>query len=280
MISICIKVNNNTILNYLHDVISNSNNNEIFCKKHSFKLYDNIIVHYIGNNSDYFYDFVGDILTNVIFIFFEQDLIKKIISSNYFYFNKNDRKVILDEYKLIVSDQFENHLSKLKILISDKFKKFFLENKSVILNGFINFRLKEYFYFLETLVSKSVEQFVVDREYIQFVELLRNYVRSKTSNSSIVHLIYINSEGILLSENGNVLELEDFNSSIYLSDISFSKNDYVLNTLIGILPSKIMLHLVSKEDQFIDTVHRIFEEKVELCNGCELCKAYKLLNLH
>ena len=111
------------------------------------------------------------------------------------------------------------------------------------------------------------------------VELLNDYVVSKLPNNITLNLIYINSEGILLTDNGEYVKLEEFNSE-YLSDITFSKNDYILNTLVGLLPSKIIIHLVSPRDQFIKTVELIFEEKVEICEGCELCNAYNLLKLH
>ena len=68
-------------------------------------------------------------------------------------------------------------------------------------------------------------------------------------------------------------------SSDYMSDISFSSNDYALNTLIGKLPQTIHLHLISPKDEFINTLELIFGEKIKICDGCEICNAYKLLNL-
>ena len=117
-----------------------------------------------------------------------------------------------------------------------------------------------------------------DKEYIEFVNLLKGYVDSKVPNNKVVNLVYVNSEAILLSSDGNLIELDLFDSK-YLSDITFCNNDYVLNTLVGILPSKIILHLVSAKDVFIKTVELIFGDKVSVCPGCELCTAYKMLNL-
>jgi len=52
-----------------------------------------------------------------------------------------------------------------------------------------------------------------------------------------------------------------------LSDISFSNNDYILNTLLSILPSKIIIHLQNNYiDEFINTLALIFENKVEIKN--------------
>ena len=54
----------------------------------------------------------------------------------------------------------------------------------------------------------------------------------------------------------------EFNTK-YLSDISFSSNDYVLNALLTILPNKIFVHLGNySPDEFINTLMLIFEDKI------------------
>ncbi len=65
----------------------------------------------------------------------------------------------------------------------------------------------------------------------------------------------------------------------YLSDISFSSNDYCLNTLLNLLPSKLHIHLVDNfEDEFITTLKLIFENRVYICNDCDICRVYRLTN--
>ena len=274
MISICIKHNDEKVLKYLTKKLAQSNFDEICFSKHSFKIYDNIIIHYKGKKIDEFYKFLGNVLTNIIIKFFEPVLIKKLINLNYFYFDNSDKRVVFEEYKLIRKNNKIN-----KELISVPLTDFLKNNKSIVLTGFIYFRLTDYVNILNTLISESVNQYIVDKEYLEFVGLLKSYVHSKAPESSVVNLIYINSEGILLSDDGKIIDLESFDSD-YLSDISFSKNDYVLNTLVGILPEEIVLHLISPRDQFIKTIELIFENRVKVCRSCELCKAYKMLDLN
>lgn len=66
----------------------------------------------------------------------------------------------------------------------------------------------------------------------------------------------------------------------YLSDVSFSNNDYILNTLLNLLPQKIYLHLVSPFNNldFINTLQLIFEDRIELCHDCNICNLYKHIN--
>ena len=196
---------------------------------------------------------------------------------NYCYFDYDDKNIVLDEFKLLKYKNIYNY-SDVKKLIFTQIYSYLYNHKSIVLTGFVNFRLSNYYHYLEQIISEAVNQYVIDKEYINFVNLLKDYVNSKTPNNISLNLIYFNSNAMLLSQNGDIIELDDFDST-YLSDISFSQNDYVLNTLVGVLPKKIKIHLISPKDQFIKTIEMIFSEKVHFCTGCSICKTYKLLKL-
>jgi len=56
---------------------------------------------------------------------------------------------------------------------------------------------------------------------------------------------------------------------ILLSDISFSSNDYTLNSLLTLLPRRIYIHIIDGiEDEFINTLKLIFDNRVCICNDC------------
>ena len=272
MISLCIKDANSNIQDFLMKKISQSEISNIYYSKHNFKIYKNVIIHYSGKETEKFYNFVSNIISDTIVEFYEPKIIKRLLYSEYFYFDLNDKKAIFDEYYL-VSKKCESKN------ILPEINKYIKKNKSIILNGFVNFRLANYISTLDELLENAVSKFVLDKEYLEFVSLLKVYVDSKIPEPIIINLIYVNKESILLDENGNIVEIEDFNSE-YLSDISFSQNDYALNTLIGKLPQEINIHLISPKDEFINTLELIFGERIKICDGCEICSAYKLLNLN
>ena len=278
MISICIKENDSNLQDYLINEIKKSGLNNIVFSKHSFKIYNNLIVHYKGDDINSFYSFLSKILTNAFLIFYEPKKIKRLILFDYFYFDNYDKKIIFDEYKILLNktSDYEKNLKFNKIYLP--LEEYLRNNKSIVLEGFLNFRLRDYISYLKKILQESVNQFILDKEYIEFVNLLKSYVESKIPNDEIVNLIYVNNEAILLSKDGNIISLDEFDSK-YLSDISFSNNDYVLNTLVGLLPSCILLHLISPKDNFIKTIELIFGDKVRYCHGCNLCSAYEILNL-
>jgi len=271
MISFCIKDNHLDVQDFLMSEITNSQFPDIYYSKHKFKVYKNVIVHYAGTDINSFFDFLSHIIENTIVKFYEPKIIKNLLSRDYFYFGTSEKNSIFDEYSALLKSCKNRE-------ITEKIKEYIIENKSLILDGFVRFRLKDYISFLSELLENAVSKFVLDKEYFEFVSLLKAYVDSKIPTPIKINLIYVNQESLLIDNNGNIIEYEDFNSE-YLSDITFSENDYALNTLIGKLPQEISVHLISPKDEFINTLELIFGKKLKICTGCEICSAYKLLNI-
>ena len=280
--SFCIKTNNNRIVDYLLNNFENVDLENLYVSKLKFKYYNNFIVHYKGKNLDSFYSAFSKILASTIIEFYEKNIIKHIINSNYFYFTDIEQKKIFD----IVIDYIynnkltESYIRKDSIIISCI--EYFSINKSAILDGFVNFRINDYIKIIDYIVDMAVNKFVIDREYTEFIDLLKCYINSKDFGTSTVHLIYQNKESILLDEFKKSIRLDDsILNSKFLSDITFSSNDYTLNTLLTLLPQKIYIHLIDDiQDEFINTLKLIFDDRIFLCDDCNICKLYKLEELH
>lgn len=280
--SLCIKTNNKRVINYLLEEFNNVNLNNLYISTSKFKLYNNFIVHYNGKNLTAFYTVVSNIMSSLIIDLYEETILKRIITSNYFYFTDMEQRRILEICKdyLCGKDLDEVTLRKESLKISCI--EYFSNNKSVILDGFINFRISNYIKIIDYIVDLSVNKFVIDKEYAEFVDLLRCYINSKESNTSLVHLIYQNQEAILLDEFKNIITVDDnaLNNK-YLSDITFSSNDYALNTLLTLLPEKIYIHVIDNiQDEFINTIKLIFDSRVYICNECNICNIYRLNKKH
>lgn len=282
MKSFCIKTNNDKVINYLLNYLDSIDLENIYYINKKFKLYKNVIIHYKGSNENSFFDLLSNILSDTIIILYEPILIKKIINYDYFYFDDFEKKIIEDYcYELIKSDE-ENTLKYRKKEISTPIYKYITENKNIVLDGFINFRLPEYHNTLNYVVDYCVNKYIIEKEYIEFINLLKLYIESKEaqeSKTNLVHLIYTNGDSIVLDSNKNIISISDniFNAK-YLSDITFSSNDFALNTLLTILPKKIEIHLIGYEDDFINTLKLIFGTRISICTDCNICRTYKILN--
>lgn len=279
--SICIKTNNNKIINYLLNSFKNKENFLVSNKQ--FKIYNNIIIHYVGDNYRHYYNILSNCIYNLILNFFEKDIIRRLINVNYFYFSEFEKNKIVNLcLEIVNSDEFNDDIQNIKKrkknIIYTSVKNYFSENKSAVLDGFVNFRLKDYHDTLDYATDIAVNKFIIEREYNDFINLLKLYIDTNNSYVDTVHLIYSKKTSLLIDKNKQLIEVNsDILNTKYLSDISFSENDYTLNTLLCLLPKEIHLHLIDEKDEFINTLISIFENRIILCEDCDICRAYKHL---
>ena len=275
MKSFCFKTNNTQVLNYLLNRIQEIDFENLIYSQNQFKIYKNITIHYRGNNNNKFYNFLTELIGEVVIEFYEEKILKQLINYNYFYFDEYENNKILENCMQLIEPEMYNT----KLLDNKNIKEYVKENKAMILDGFVYFRLRAYLEYLDEVVDSGVNQFVIEKEYREFISLLRVYVESKVPEYNLLHLIYINGESILLDEKRNIVSVsENIYNAKYLSDISFSSNDFALNTLLCLLPRRVEIHLIDDEDEFINTLKLIFEGRVTICKDCDICKTYKILN--
>ncbi|MBR6033326.1 MAG: putative sporulation protein YtxC [Clostridia bacterium] len=276
--SFCIKTNNKSILEFLKCEFENSNLQDLYISTNSFKNFKNIILHYkYSNNLNLFYTLIAETMTKVIVEFYENNMTKKILISNYFYFSKNEQESIYNNCLELLEENNDGKSFRQHVAFT-AFYDYIKENKYMVIDGFINFRLKKYLKSLDEIVDLAVDRYVLEKEYNEFISLLRLYINSKEIIEPVVHLIYQEQESILLNEHKQILDTtSDVFDIKYLSDIKFTSNDYALNALLNLLPGKLYVHLIDGvEDEFINTLKLIFENRICICRECAICNIYKL----
>ena len=270
MKSYCIKTDNKEIIEYLLNKISKLDTPNIYYCNKSFKIYENVILHYKDNNIDKFNNLVAQLITEVIIKFYQEKILRRIINVNYFYFDEFERNC--DE---CISQEEEEITETIFIGVQE----YILEHRNIVVEGVANFRINEYIKILDNIVDMAVNKYIIEKEYREFINLLKVYVNSTSSKTDMLHLIYTNGESILLDKDKNIIQVDyNLNNAKYLSDITFSSNDIALNTLLSLLPKKIEVHLINGEDEFINTLKLIFENRIKICTSCNICKTYRALN--
>lgn len=158
MKTICIKCNNDDILNYLYEFYSKEEY-KINISRKRFKNYNNIILHDVNRNEKNFYILVSNGIKNVIELIYESSLIKEIIYKNYFYLNSEEQ-----EYVLKICDRImklpDSKIGYKNKLLEELIMHYIIENDILILDGFVKFRLKEYRDLLDNIVEVSVISFL------------------------------------------------------------------------------------------------------------------------
>ena len=160
MKSICLKTNNEEIISYIIKKMENDFD-EIVISENKFKIYKNVIVHYIGKNERYFLIKFSEMLANMITLFYEEKILDKIIDENYCYFEDFEKQIILKICMKIIELQEASFKYKEEILKGLVYEYFLDGNKYMILDGFMNFRVKPYLEVLDYVVDTSVTNFVL-----------------------------------------------------------------------------------------------------------------------
>ena len=275
MKSFCIKTNNSRIISYLLKNFEKIDLDGTYISIRKFKHFNNIIVHYIGNEQLKFYSFLSNIITKTIIDLCEENVICRNINLNYFYFNIQEKKKILDNVESLINDNFSLRYD----LINNEVYKKVSASHSIYLQAFIDFNLINYNDFLNAQIDLGVNKFLIDKEYVEFVNILKLYVKSETeyTHTEHLHLIYKDKTSIIIDDNKNIINCnENLKKAKYVSDISFSSNDYALNTLLNLVPKRITIHLIDGyTDEFINTLKLIFQDQVQICEDCDICLLYK-----
>lgn len=267
MKTICIKTNNQNSIDYLLKSLDNIDLEGIKISFHKFKIFSNIFIHYNGNKLVLLLTELANILSALIIDEYEPTIEKSIFLRDFFYFDNVEKKEIL---KRISTETFDsNSYSNRKIILFNIFFEFLNNEHTLYLKGFITFRLQKYKDELSSQIESIINEYIVEKEYDEFVSLLNLYVNSEESKIDCVHLIYKNQEPILLDQNHKPIETDtNLLNAKYLSDITFSSADVVFNTLLNIIPKKIYIHLNNRdEDEFINTLELVFENRVYLIRG-------------
>lgn len=224
---------------------------------------------------------VSNALADYVIQQYEEKLLARIINSNYGYFNAAEKKEILRiSLKIIRNDDkvFFNTLFQIRRrnLIVKKLMEYFEGSSSIILDGFVNFRLKEYIKELEDIIDEAVDDFLIEREYTEFIRLLRYFVEIQDSKFNVVHIIMEYDDNYMLLDER---KLEITNECIQefvteLSETEISHDDLLVSSLITLAPKRIIVHNWErfKNKKLLDTIKNVFVGKVELCTGCEICE--------
>ncbi len=227
-----------------------------------------------------FRHFVADIISDLILNHWEKAILLDIIRENYYYFNDEEKKVIL-QYSLDYTNGekvYPGRMDRLdrKNFIIKRMVEFLEQSDSIVIDGFIRFRLKEYINDIKEAVDQAVDEFLMEREYREFIQLLKYFVEIQEPKVDLVNVL-INPRGTykLFDENHNPISsdfLEGFILDVMDHEINYE--DLLISALITMAPNKIVFHSGPqfKTGSTIETIKNVFEGKVAECSGCKLCQ--------
>lgn len=224
--------------------------------------------------------YISNALADYIIRQYEERLLSRIINGNFCYFNAAEKKEILNRSLSIIRNEDKTFLNSLfqirrRNVIVRRLMDYFDHANNIILDGFVNFRLKEYIKDLEDVVDKAVDDFLMDREYREFIRLLRYFVDIQEPKIDTVHVIVSYDDRYILLD-GSKREITNECIQEYVNEISegeINYDDLLVSSLITFAPRKIVIHCTGqfRNKELMETVKNVFSGRIILCQGCNLC---------
>ncbi|MGB4273809.1 MAG: putative sporulation protein YtxC [Bacillota bacterium] len=230
---------------------------------------------------------VASALADNIVLDRETEIIEKTLRTRYSYFDDEEREKI-GEYVLDVLNRRSpgddrgqaQAITRRRNDVLFTLLDYLDTDDFLHLEGFVQFRLKRYIEQIEAALDSAVDDFMLEKEYNEFIRLLKYFVDVQEPKADEIHVI-AKPDGHfrLLDENGKAVE------SDYLEEMPFEPGqrdvdheDLLISALITVSPRKIVLHGFQGKSAN-ETITRVFDNRVANCSGCHLCKTY-LSRLH
>lgn len=198
-----------------------------------------------------------------------RNILEHVARTEYPFATKEEIASVVSSSRHILKTEAETtHREKIHSLVVD----FLKDHRYINLEGFLRFRLKEYFTHLRETAEQALESFLAEKEYKEFIRLLRYFVENQEPKVIEVHVvIYTQDLFRLLDEDGKPLEPEYLRGILGdLSDNELNYEDLLLSALITLSPKRLIIHQAGTVD-IAKTIEEVFRERVIHCNGCELC---------
>ena len=218
--------------------------------------------------------FVSLVVMEFIIEQLQPQLIKQIIRKE---FHSQVASEWSDLFPYIHSVLKENDTEPSKLSYKTRLYQHILEylqdHRDIVLDGFVRFRCKPYQDTLHDAIELGLEQYREDKEYKEFVELLRYFVSVQETRYELVHVVRSSSKPFLFfDENGSLINLEQLDLILQSVGQEFREEDYVVSALITLAPKRVLFHMAEQRLNLIETLTGIFGERLDACKSCAYCQ--------
>lgn len=224
--------------------------------------------------SEVFRRAVADSLTYVITQDWEKAHIRRLVRESYNHFGPGELEAVcafVDQ--AVAAAAFEGTDRGTKILT--RLLEFLERNDEVVLDGFVRFRLRDYLEELEDAVDRAVDEYLMEREYKEFIRLLRYFIEMQESRIEEVHVL-VSATGIyrLVDRENQPLQSDHLDEGIIqMMEGDMGYEDLLVSSLIALAPRLVTIHIKDATQKLpsLDTLTSIFAERLLVCKGCQLC---------
>ena len=228
---------------------------------------------------------IANIIYKMVVVEFYKKEMNNFLTENYFFLRYDELKQVKPKIKdalicegAILGPSTIYYINR-KNSIIDKIARCLEENNEINISGFLTFRTKELKADLECIVDKAVEEYMVEKEYNEFIKLLKYFVEVQESKVEEVNILIEKSGSYQLRDKeGNDLL---GNMIMELPRVKFdskeNQEELIISAMITSAPQKVIIHCSEycKNKELIQTISNVFVNRVFYCDKCSECKRIK-----
>lgn len=211
--------------------------------------------------------YIADSVSDIIIEDLQCRIAEKIIHDEYFYFTREEKGKILKDAMAIMwggnpAVRSEVIQTRWRSRIWMRVMEYLENNNELILTGFIRFRMKDFINELSEAIDRAVDDLLIEKEYTEFIKLLRYFVEIQEPKVDEVHVLMGEDKKYTLLDSGyHVIDndiLEDLAKEI--TDKEISHDDLLISSLITIAPNRITIHQYDKINnvELLNTIKNVF----------------------
>lgn len=150
------------------------------------------------------------------------------------------------------------------------------EYDQININGFLIFRAGDVERNLKNIVDKVIERYMIEKEYDEFIKLLKYFVDMQESKVEIINIYVLKGGKYKITDRDEVDITEKIMSEFSGSKLKneINADDMLISGLITACPEKIIIHndnnFINRE--ILNTIQNVFERKVIFCNDVSVSR--------
>lgn len=230
--------------------------------------------------------YISKILYEIIIDMFNKKELFEYLTDSYFFLKQEEMLEVEEKIMNIlygrekINDETNIYCINRINEITEKIKECVEENENINIDGFLRFRSKDIATDIEKIIDKVIEQYMVEKEYKEFIDLLKYFVDIQESK--------IEEVNIIIEDEGQYKITDKLGNNIFykfiseLSECNMGKGinveDIIISGLITNSPENIIIHHCDRclNKEFIDTIKNVFGERVRYCEKCSICTIPKI----
>lgn len=148
---------------------------------------------------------------------------------------------------------------------------FLMESDIVVLDGVKDFLVPEIRQEFEDALDRAADEFALDREYREFIGVLRQYVAGAKVRLNTVHVLGAGNRFRLEDERGRRIGDDILAGYANAKDDGYP-DDALVHALVTLAPRQVVCHQGLVDRETIETLGAVFDGRVVRCSGCRRCR--------